>query len=79
MSTRYLEHLARLGDRWDLLAYQYYGDALAYEQIVAFNFPEPSLEGLQVRLLPPPGVILKIPEPVPPPPDQPVNLPPWRR
>lgn len=33
----YLQHIVSDGDRWDSLAYRYYGDATAYEQIIADN------------------------------------------
>lgn len=36
-STQYLQHLASEGDRWDSLAYQYYGDSTGYERIIASN------------------------------------------
>lgn len=32
---RYLEHVTTDGERWDNLAWRYYGDALAYERIIA--------------------------------------------
>lgn len=32
-----LIHLSKAGDRWDLLAADYYGDARAYARIVAAN------------------------------------------
>lgn len=32
-----IEHITKDGDRWDLLAWEYYGDATAYEGIVAAN------------------------------------------
>lgn len=35
--TEYIEHITREGDRWDLLAWEYYGDALGYERIIAAN------------------------------------------
>lgn len=34
---RYLEHVTTDGERWDNLAWRYYGDALAYERIIAAN------------------------------------------
>ncbi|MGS9092557.1 tail protein X, partial [Salmonella enterica subsp. enterica serovar Infantis] len=34
---RYLEHVTTDGERWDNLAWSYYGDALAYERINAAN------------------------------------------
>jgi phage tail protein X len=32
-----LRHVTTDGERWDHLAYRYYGDALAYERIIAAN------------------------------------------
>lgn len=37
MSLINLRHITTDGERWDQLAYRYYGDALAYERIVAAN------------------------------------------
>ncbi|HGD3424777.1 TPA: tail protein X [Enterobacter hormaechei] len=34
---RYLEHITTEGERWDNLAWRYYGDALAYERIIVAN------------------------------------------
>ncbi|MBJ3537853.1 tail protein X, partial [Salmonella enterica subsp. enterica serovar Derby] len=34
---RYLEHVTTDGERWDNLAWRYYGAALAYERIIAAN------------------------------------------
>lgn len=34
---RFLEHLTQAGDRWDSLAWRYYGDPFGYERIVAAN------------------------------------------
>ena len=33
----YVEHSAREGDRWDTLAFTYYGDPHGYERIIAAN------------------------------------------
>ena len=33
----YLEHITKDGDRWDLIAWQYYGDAMRYEEIILAN------------------------------------------
>ncbi|EBC2856691.1 hypothetical protein CYF23_10530 [Salmonella enterica] len=30
---RYLEHITTQGERWDNLAWSYYGDALSYERM----------------------------------------------
>lgn len=37
MSLINLRHITTDGERWDQLAYRYYGDALAYERLVAAN------------------------------------------
>ncbi|HWO57694.1 MAG TPA: tail protein X [bacterium] len=33
----YLSYVTKAGDRWDLLAYRFYGDPFRYEPIVAAN------------------------------------------
>ncbi|ARF49412.1 hypothetical protein DSJ_08740 [Pantoea stewartii subsp. stewartii DC283] len=33
----FLEHVTRNGERWDSLAWQYYGDPLGYPRIIAAN------------------------------------------
>lgn len=35
--SEYLIHQTREGDRWDLIAYQYYGDPLAYPVLTRAN------------------------------------------
>ena len=37
MSQKYLSHIVKQGERWDNLAYYYYGDALAYNRIIDAN------------------------------------------
>ena len=37
MSAHYLVHLTKTGERWDQIAYRYYGDAMGYERIIAAN------------------------------------------
>lgn len=67
----FVEHLSREGDRWDLLAWTYYGDAHAYQGIVEAN-PE---IGPVPRL--PAGIKVRIPVVA-----QPLDrdgLPPWKR
>lgn len=53
---KYVEYVTNDGDRWDLIAYKFYGNALNYEVIVNAN-PQveivPLLSG---------GIILKIPK-----------------
>ncbi|WP_298438080.1 tail protein X [Geobacter sp.] len=55
MKTDVLEHITRDGDRWDLLAWEYYGDATRYEPIIAAN-PE-----VMITPILPAGVRLVIP------------------
>ncbi len=33
----HIRHITTEGERWDLLAWRYYGDAAAYERIVVAN------------------------------------------
>jgi phage tail protein X len=54
--SEYLVHQTRDGDRWDLLAYQYYGDALAYPVIIQAN---PTVDPTPGIL--PGGLALRIP------------------
>lgn len=56
MSGLVHEHTTREGDRWDLLAWEFYGDAGAFEPIVAAN---PTVPLYPVF---PAGVRLVIPE-----------------
>lgn len=68
---RYYEYITKEGDRWDLIAYEFYGDPYMYEPIVVAN-PEVSL----VPVLPS-GIKLKVPvidlkETI-------EELPPWKR
>lgn len=67
----YLEHITKDGERWDQLAWKYYGDALGYERIVASNPHVPLYPVL------PSGLRMSIPviertELV-------LDLPPWKR
>lgn len=54
----YLEHLTLDGDRLDLLAWSYYGDAARFQPIVAAN---PALFTPPLPAILPPGLTLKIP------------------
>lgn len=66
-----IEHVTMAGDRWDLLAWDYYGDAFGYARIVQAN---PHVGRGPVL---PVGVVLAIPVI-----ERPVSahgLPPWKR
>ncbi|MDK9716746.1 MAG: tail protein X [Trichlorobacter sp.] len=68
-----IEHITVDGDRWDNLAWQYYGDANAYEQIIAAN-PE-------VMIIPilPGGIKLLIPVIEEDETESTTELPPWKQ
>ena len=37
LGTRYIVHITKAGERWDLLAWRYYGDPTDYQIIVMAN------------------------------------------
>ncbi|KHS86753.1 tail protein X [Pectobacterium aroidearum] len=52
---RYIEHVTKMGDRWDLLSQHYYGDPLGYDRIIMANphvAVTPSLPSGTVLLIP---------------------------
>lgn len=51
----YYEYITKEGDRWDLIAYDFYGDATMYEPIIVANPEVPIIPIL------PSGIKLKIP------------------
>jgi len=53
--AEYIEHVTREGERWDQLAWHYYGDPHAYERIILANPTVP------ITPLLPSGVMLLIP------------------
>ena len=55
MSLGHLTHMTKDGDRWDLLAKEYYGNAFLIEALLEAN---PAHAGLAVL---PPGLALKVP------------------
>lgn len=70
---KYYEYITKEGDRWDLIAYEFYGDATMYEPIIVANPDVPILPIL------PSGLKLLIPEMdfkdlIPS-----LELPPWKR
>ncbi|QQJ05214.1 hypothetical protein HFQ69_23510 [Salmonella enterica subsp. enterica serovar Agona] len=54
-SVMFLEHITRDGERWDSLAWQYYGDPLGYPRIIAAN------PHVAITPVLPSGVLLLIP------------------
>lgn len=71
MSMEAVEHVTTEGDRWDTLAWTYYGDPWAFERIIAAN---PSVP-IRPRL--PGGLTIHIP--VIEAATRTDDLPPWRR
>jgi len=67
----YIEHITTDGERWDLLAWKYYGDAGRYEEIILAN------PGLPVIPLLPAGLKVLIPVADTPSPVVDAGLPPW--
>lgn len=55
MADEYYEYITKDGDRWDLLAYEFYGDATLYEPIITANPDVPITPILKS------GIILQIP------------------
>ncbi len=68
-----IEHITVEGDRWDNLAWQYYGDANAYEQIIAAN---PEVEIIPIL---PGGIKLLIPVIEDDETESTTELPPWKQ
>lgn len=69
--NQYIEYITKEGDRWDLIAYDFYGDATMYEPIIVANPDVPIYPVL------PSGIKLKIP--VIEIKDTIEELPPWKR
>ena len=54
--TEYFEYITKDGDRWDLIAYVFYGDATKYEPIISAN-PDVAITPIL-----PSGIMLRIPD-----------------
>lgn len=68
----YIEYTTKDGDRWDLLAYEYYGDSAKYEPIILANPLAPIMPIL------PAGLTLQIPLIEDETEESEENLPPWK-
>ena len=72
MGSQYIAHTTLAGERWDLLAWAYYGDASLYGQIIMANPQVPIVSvfdaGLAIAV-----PILQVSQ------SQTTNLPPWKR
>lgn len=71
--TDYIEYITKDGDRWDKIAYEFYGDSTMYEPIIQANPLIPILPIL------PSGIPLQIPDIA----DEEIisneDLPPWKQ
>lgn len=57
MSYQYITHKTKAGERWDLLAFDYYGDATRFMPIIRAN----ASLGLGKDPIIPEGTVLRIP------------------
>jgi nucleoid-associated protein YgaU len=73
MTTQYIEHITKEGDRWDLIANEYYGDPTKYEPIIQANKYVPIIPTL------PAGITLMIPIIEDTQTEDTTLLPPWRQ
>lgn len=70
-ATQYIAHVTRTGERWDLLAWRYYGDASSFNPIIMANpliAIEPLLEA---------GITIQVPV-LSASNSQSIGLPPWK-
>jgi phage tail protein X len=71
-STGFISYVTTAGDRWDLLAWRFYGDPTDYSPMIMANPPvpiEPVFEaGIQIAI----PILTQAP-------GGSVNLPPWKR
>ena len=78
MAQEYFEHKARPGDRWDLIAYEYYGDATLLRPLLLAN---PKLVGRIEKPVPlvfERTTVIKVPV-LPEEEISAAQLPPWKR
>lgn len=78
MSFEYFDHITTLGDRWDLIAYKYYGDATRIIPLLRAN---PNIIGdinTPTPLIFKKGVIIRVPA-IDKTEIQASQLPPWKR
>jgi len=73
-NSQHLTHVTRDGERFDQLAWKYYGDPTLYAPIVQANFGRGVITPVFKA-----GVVLAIPILVANPAPSPNDLPPWKR
>ena len=72
MSESVLRHLTREGDRWDLIAWRYYGNPLEISRLIAANLHLPAAEQFAANLT----VFVPV---IPAKPQTQADMPPWLR
>ena len=78
LTGEHFEHISQSGERWDLLAHRYYGDAMLMGLIITANRRLWINDLAAVPPVIPPRTRLVIPVIERPDPD-PTQLPPWKR
>ncbi|HUA36670.1 MAG TPA: tail protein X [Candidatus Binataceae bacterium] len=69
-TSQFIAHITSAGERWDLLAWRFYGDPTEYSPIIMAN-PSVSIEAVFEA-----GITIYIP--ILNPTSTPANLPPWK-
>ena len=70
-TQQYVSHLTAVGDRWDLIAWQYYGDPTQYSGLIAINASIPIVPVLDSGLSIVVPIVTASSQPA-------SNLPPWK-
>lgn len=78
MAREYFEHLTKAGDRWDLIAFDYYGDATLIKPLLKANPDLLGDPGVPAPLVFDAGVKLRVPV-LPEDEIEASQLPPWKR
>ena len=78
LTGEYFEHLSKPGERWDLLAHKYYGDATLMHLIIEANRRLWLDDLTAIPPVIPPRTLLRIPV-IEQPSIDPAQLPPWKR
>jgi phage tail protein X len=77
--AQFITHHTTAGERWDLLAWKYYGDATLYAPIIAANWQRIMAGLLSVDAVFNAGVTIGVPILMVSSAPDPADLPPWKR
>ena len=78
MAKEYFEHITKIGERWDLIAYDYYGDATLIKPLLLANPHLVGIPDVPAPLVFDAGLTLRVPV-LPEEEVTAVQLPPWKR